>query len=87
MTRFPILERHFSFLEHLFLFRTSFFAPSRFVPWDGTGQAVKILYHPIPGFERLPWPVTAFGKVLSLFLYPGTIKERLSLCPKKLHSS
>ena len=48
----------------------SFSALSRFVLRDGTGQAVKISYHPVPcpvpDFDRLSWPVLSLGKILSL---------------------
>ena len=49
---------------------------SRGTSRDGTGQSQKIPTRPVPwqDFELVP-----------LSLCPGTMKELLSLCPKKLH--
>ena len=72
---FSVLEPPFLFQNIPFCFRKSFYcfvtsfscfrkyfsALSRFVPQDGTGQAVKILYHP------LPCPVLNFDLLSSSF--------------------
>ena len=95
-TSFPVLEVLFCFRMSFYCFRTSFFcfrmsfsALSRFVPRDGTGQAVKISSRSMshPGvWQTLPTrpvPLQDF-ELVPLSLCPGTKKKLLSLCPKKL---
>ena len=63
-------------------FRTSFSALSRFVQ-----RPVPDFGYPVPSCPKfwLSQPCPSHGKIFFLSLCSGTMKELLSLCPKKLH--
>ena len=73
-------DNHY-FFPMISCFRTSFSALSRVLSW-----ILAVPARPVPGFRcpGRPVPWQDFELVL-LSLCPGTMKEFLSICPKKLH--
>ena len=72
---FSVLEHPFPVLEHLFLLCPVLSrVPSR---------SLAVPARPVPDFG-CPGPWQDF-ELVPLSLCPGTMKELLSLCPKKLH--